>query len=155
VEIEPHDPTAHLELARVLEAVGRTDDALAAYFRALEADPFLVAAGRRIAAIQLSRGEADQSLVRLDQTIEAVPGDVESLYLRGQAHLALGHTAQAVADLRDAAQRLPDRPDVHLALAHALAADRRPADALKAVEAVLRLSPDDADARSLGDSLRR
>jgi Flp pilus assembly protein TadD len=40
-------------------------------------------------------------------------------------------------------------------LARALAADRQPADALKAVETVLRLSPNDAEARSLSDSLRR
>lgn len=155
VEIEPHDASAHLALAQVLETVGRVDDALAACFRALEADPFLAEANRRIAIVQLARDEADQALARLDQTLETSPSDAEALYLRGRAHLALRHVGQAVDDLRSASQQLPARPEVHLALAQALEAARRPADALQAVEAVLRLSPDDAEARTLSERLRR
>jgi len=155
VEIEPHDATGHLGLARVLEALGRTDEALAAYFRALEFDPFLTEANRRIAAIQLARGEADQALVRLDQTIESAPGDSEAVFLRGRAHLALRHVPQAVDDLRNASQRLPDRPDVHVALALALDAASRRGAALQAVDEALRLAPDDLDARSLSERLRR
>lgn len=155
IEIEPHDASGHLALAAVLEALGRTDEALAAYFRALENDPFLAEANRRIASIQLARGEADQALVRLDQTIESAPGDSEAVFLRGRAHLALRHVPQAVEDLRNASQRLPDRPDVHLSLALALDAARRPAAALEAVEEALRLAPDDLDALSLSERLRR
>ncbi|MDG3005256.1 tetratricopeptide repeat protein [Paludisphaera mucosa] len=155
IEIEPHDAAGHLTLAQVLEALGRTDDGLAAYYRALKADPFLIEANRRIAAIQLSRNEADQALVRLDQTIETNPGDAESVFLRGRAHLALHHVPQAVDDLRTASQHLPDRPDVHLALAHALDAARRPADALQAAENALRLAPGDVEALNLSERLRR
>jgi tetratricopeptide (TPR) repeat protein len=155
IEIEPHDASAHLALGSVLESLGKTDEAQAAYFRSLENDPMLAEASRRIAAIQIARDEADQALARLDQTIEMEPNDAEALLLRGRAHLALRHVAPAVADLRAAAARLPNRPDVHYNLALALEAASQRGDALKAAEQALRLAPDFADARSLSERLRR
>ena len=92
---------------------------------------------------------------RLDQTIEMEPNDAEALLLRGRAHLALRHVAPAVADLRAASSRLPNRPDVHYHLALALEAASQRGDALKAAEQALRLAPDFADARSLSERLRR
>lgn len=155
IEIEPHEATAHLALGGVLESLGKIDEAQAAYFRALSTDPLLSEASRRIAALQIGRSEADQALARLDQTLESTPGDAEALLLRGRAHLALGHVAPAVADLRAAAGRLPDRPDVHFNLALALEAAREPGDALKSAEQALKLAPNYADARDLSQRLRR
>lgn len=155
VEIEPRDATAHLALGHALEALGKDDKALAAYFRALENDPFSIEASRRVASIQLARDDADQALARLDQTVEMAPGDAEVLLLRGRAHLALNHTALALADLRTAAVRLPQRPDVHFFLALALNAASRPDDALKSAEQALQLAPDYAAAQDLTERLRR
>ena len=155
IEIEPHEASAHLALGGVLESLGKVEEAQAAYFRSLSADPLLAEASRRIASLQLGRNEADQALARLDQTLESTPGDGEALLLRGRAHLALGHVAPAVADLHAAAARLPDRPDVHFNLALALEAARKPADALKSAEQALKLAPDYADARDLSQRLRR
>jgi len=155
VEIEPRDATAQLALGRELEALGRTDKALAAYFRALENDPFSIEASRRVASMQLARNDADQALARLDQTVEMAPGDAEVLLLRGRAHLALRQVPQAVADLRAASLRLPERPDIHFFLALALDAASRPDDALKSAEQALKLAPDFADARNLTQRLRR
>lgn len=67
----------------------------------------------------------------------------------------LRHPAQAVADLRFAAAALPDRADVYYVLALALDAAHQPADALKAAEQALQLSPDYAGARDLSRRLRR
>ncbi len=155
IEIEPHEASAHLALGGVLETLGKVEDAQAAYFRSLSADPLLTEASRRIAALQIGRNEADQALARLDQTLESTPGDGEALLLRGRAHLALGHVAPALADLKAAAVRLPDRPDVHFNLALALEAGRQPGDALKSAEQALKLAPDYADARDLSQRLRR
>lgn len=155
VDIEPRDATAQLALGRELEAMGQVDKALAAYFRALENDPFLIEASRRVASIQLARDNADQALARLDQTVEIAPTDAEVLLLRGRAHLALRQAPEAVADLRTASLRLPERPDVHFFLALALDAASRPGDALKSAEQALRLAPDYADAQSLTERLRR
>lgn len=155
IEIEPNEASAHLALGGVLESMGKIEEAQAAYFRSLSTDPMLTEASRRIAALQIGRNEADLALARLDQTLESTPGDAEALLLRGRAHLALGHVAPAVADLKAAAARLPDRPDVHFNLALALEAARQPGDALRSAEQALKLAPDYADARNLSQRLRR
>ncbi len=155
IEIEPHDAEAHFACAALLETMGRTDEALAAYFRALEFNPLHAEVSQRIGAIQLARNQPDQALARLDQAVDLAPENGEVRLLRGRAHLMLRHTPQAITDFRTAAEHLPDRADVYYQLALALDADHRSADALKAAEEALRLSPDYADARVLSQKLRR
>ena len=155
ISIDPDRPRAHYLLGHAREAVGQTDEALASYFRALEYDPNHVQAIARIAAIQLARSQPDQALARLDQAVELAPADGEVRLMRGQAHWKLHHLPEAIADLRDAAQRLPDRPDIYYQLALALEADHRPSDARSAAEQALRLAPADTAVRQLSERLRR
>jgi tetratricopeptide (TPR) repeat protein len=63
-EIEPHDAEAHFAQAQVLEAMNRTDQALAAYFRTLEFNPLHPQASLRIGAIRLARNQPDQAVAR-------------------------------------------------------------------------------------------
>jgi tetratricopeptide (TPR) repeat protein len=155
IEIEPHEAEAHFVYAQLLEATGRADQALAAYFRTLECNPLHALVSQRIGAIQLDRNQPDQALARLDQAVEIDPASGEARFLRGQAHLALHHLPQAVADFRAAARQLTDRADVYYQLALALEAAHEPADALRAAEHALRLVPDFAAARDLTHRLRR
>jgi tetratricopeptide (TPR) repeat protein len=134
--------------------MGKTDDALAAYFRTLEFNPLRAQVNHRIGAIQLARNQPDQALARLDQAVELDGADGELRLLRGRAHLALRHIPEAVADFRAAAIRLPDRADVYFQLAVALEAAHQKTDALQAAEQALRLAPDYADARDLTRRLR-
>src|SRR2546426_284537 len=78
IELDPRRHRAHFSMGRVLEAVGRTDEALAAYFRALEFDPNDAEVSLRIAAIQLARDQPDQALARLDQVVELARDDGEA-----------------------------------------------------------------------------
>lgn len=155
ISIDPRRPRAYHLLGRAREGLGQVDEAMAAYFRALEFDPNDVATIARIAAIQLGRSQPDQALARLDQAVELDPGDGELRAMRGQAHWKLRHIPEAIADLRAAAQRLPDRPDIYYQLALVLEADHRPADARSAAEQALRLAPADAAVRQLSERLRR
>ena len=109
----------------------------------------------RIATLQLTRREPDQALTRLDQVIELTPDDAEAYLRRGQAHLALNHPTHAVADLRIAAHRLPNRSDAFYNLALALKADHKSSDALAAARQALALAPNDPLARTLTEQLRR
>lgn len=155
IEVDPNRPEAHFARGLALEALGRPDDALAAYFRSVELDPGSAPAIARIATLQLERGQPDQALVRLDQAVDLAPDDPEIRHRRGLAHLALKHNDLAIADLTSAASRLPDRADVLLHLAQALETDRKPAEALQAVERSLRLQPNSPVARDLSERLRR
>ena len=142
IEIDPHRSQAHFSLGSVLQIMGRTDAALAEFFRTLENEPNHAQACRCIAAIQLTKNQPEQALSRLNQVLEMAADDGEARFLRGRAQLAIGHTAQAVADLDDAIHRLPGRADIHYHLALALEADQKPAEALKAAQESLRLAPD-------------
>jgi tetratricopeptide (TPR) repeat protein len=153
IEIDPHRSKAHYSLGRLLEAMGNTDEALAEYFRALEFEPNSPGVSLRIAAIQLTRNQPDQALSRLDQVVELVPENSEARALRGRTHLTLRHFRVAVADLRTAAERLPNQADTFYQLALALEADYKPADALRAAEQALRIAPDFAEARALSNRL--
>jgi tetratricopeptide (TPR) repeat protein len=155
ISIDPRRPRAQYLLGRAREAVGQTDEALASYFRALEFDANDVQSMSRVAAIQLARSQPDQALARLDQAVELAPGDGEIRALRGLAHRDLRHIPEAIADLRAAAQRLPDRPDIYYNLALVLEADHKPADARSAAEQALRLAPTDSAVRQLSERLRR
>jgi tetratricopeptide (TPR) repeat protein len=155
ISIDPRRPKAYYLLGRAREAAGQTNEALAAYFRAVEFDANDAPSIVRIAAIQLARNQPDQSLSRLDQAIELAPVDGEAHALRGLAHWKLHHIPEAIADLRAAPQRLPDRPDVYYNLALALEADHKRADARSAAEQALRLAPTDSAVRQLSERLRR
>lgn len=155
ISIDPRRPKAHYLVGRVREATGQTDQALASYFRALEYDANDVPSIVRIAAIQLARTQPDQALSRLDQAVELAPLDGEARALRGLAHWKLHHLPEAIADLRAAAERLPDRPEIYYNLALVLEADHKRLDAQSAAEKALRLAPSDAAVRQLSERLRR
>ena len=155
IAIDPRRPRSHHLMGRAREALGQVDEALASYFRALEFDPNDVGSIARIAAIQLARSQPDQALARLDQAVELSPADGDVRALRGLAHWNLHHVPEAIADLKAATGRLPNRPDVYFHLALVLEADHKPADARSAAEKALRLAPADAAVRQLSERLRR
>jgi tetratricopeptide (TPR) repeat protein len=155
ISIDPRRPRAHYLLGRAREGLGQPEEALASYFRAMEFDANDVPSMARTAAIQLARGQPDQALARLDPAVELAPGDGEIRALRGLAHWKLHHIPEAIADLRAALQRLPDRPDLYYNLALVLEADHKPADARSAAEQALRLAPADTAVRQLSERLRR
>jgi tetratricopeptide (TPR) repeat protein len=153
IEIDPYRSHAHFGKGRLLEATGQIDQALAEYFRALELDSNNPETSLRIAAIQLARNQPDQALARLDQVVELAAENAEARRFRGQAYLALGHIPQAIADLRFAATKMPDQPQVLCLLALALEAGHQPVEALSAAQAARRLAPDDPGPRALAERL--
>lgn len=77
------------------------------------------------------------------------PGNGYAWYYRGLARQRTGHAAAAVADLSEAARRLPAAVDVRLALVEAIDAGGRRAEALGALRDVLRIAPRNRRARAL------
>ena len=154
-EIEPRRALTHEQEGRILEALGRPEEALAAYFRTLAVDASRSQAMARIGTIQLDREQYDQALARLTHSLDLDPGEPEVRYQRGRALLAVGHTREAVEELRTAASELPDRSEVHLALGLALERAQRPEEALEAVNRAIELSPENVQAQALSERLRR
>ncbi len=156
IDVDPHQSEAHLARGQVLETLGRAEDARAAYFRALELDRSL-GPGDHPGRLDPARARARRSRPwsGSNEANELAPDDAEVHHRRGLARLALNDTGRAVADLKFASERLPDRPDVMLDLARAYEADRQPEPARLLARKALALQPDSAPARDLADRLRR
>ncbi len=81
---------------------GRHDDAVAAWRRALEADPDHVLAHISLATWHHRRGEDDEARALLDEAVKRNPNDEAARYFRGRFLLKLGEIAQAQIDLERA-----------------------------------------------------
>lgn len=155
IDYAPGAAEAHRVEGRVLESLGRPQDALASYFRALGLDGSDRTSMVRVAAIQIDRGQNDQAVARLTHALELAPDDPEILSYRGRAQLALGHTAEAVSDLRAAVAARGDDAEANYQLALALEQASQGEEARAVAERALVLAPDDPRLRSLADRLRR
>jgi protein O-GlcNAc transferase len=131
----PTDPAPPAELAALLHARGHTQDASAAYARAIELSPNDAGLRARLGALLVSAGDTDGADAALNHALRLDPSDQRSRRLRGWNHLVAGRPDAAAADF-DAV--LAATPDDRLALkARALAwmASGRLAEGLDAVAA--------------------
>jgi arylsulfatase A-like enzyme/Tfp pilus assembly protein PilF len=134
----PELARVHYDLALTLAARRRTDEALAHYRQALEADPRHLEARLNLASLLAQQGKNDEALAELLRAVEVLPGHAPT-------HLGLGELYTRTGDLRrarasyDEAVRL--RPDL--------------ADAWTRLIRVTRQLGDEKEARRLTEAARR
>ncbi|MEM6438088.1 MAG: tetratricopeptide repeat protein [Pseudomonadota bacterium] len=129
-----------------LAELGRDGDALAAYDRAVAADPTFTPAYANRALSRARRGRVEEAIADWSEVIARAPRDGDALLGRAGLHLVAGRPAQALADA-DAGLRLaPRSSDLHYTRGLALGALNRTAEAVSAFDAALRLDPGDAEA---------
>ncbi len=123
----PADPFVHQDLARVLERVGESEEALYEYRR-------LLALAVNNAGLRLVAAEAFARLGRLDEAVAAYQGAMPPEPDRQQADVRirlagvyhrLGRTAQAIEQYRQALKIDATRGDAHSALEALIAAPGR------------------------------
>lgn len=130
LEMSPENEQLRLLLAMSLSAQGRHDEAIGHYEMVLKRAPSsLVAANNLAAALVDHKGDA-QSLERalaLSRGFESQKSNPYLLDTLGWAHYKLGHGADAVRVLQQAAAIAPDHPilNYHLGAAY-VKAGRRP-----------------------------
>jgi tetratricopeptide (TPR) repeat protein len=139
---------ARHQLAVVSYRLGEHDEAEALWRAALREAPGLLPAWLGLAALYLTQqhwGDLEGALAQL----EGLPGGAcEAALLRGKAMLARGELAQARAGAEYGLKRWPDFVPLWLLLSHALLKQGDdPAAARHALEEVLRLDPDNPQAR--------
>ncbi len=132
-------PPIQLEHGRVLAAAGQTQAAIAAFKRAVAADPDLVDAWRGLAeAFELLGDEAGAQAARARQ----IKGGVrDPVLMTAAAALVDGAPARAEAVLRDLLKTRPDEPAAIRMLAEALARLGREAEAETLLLDCLKLAP--------------
>lgn len=142
----PADKAGHYNLAVTLEAIQQTDEAMRAYRRALEIDPWYPEALNNLGAALHTQGQMEAAKTCYARAMAARPGYDDAEYNYATAESQCGNLQEAVFHLSRLLERNPRRADAWNNLANALVALRAPAEALKAFQFALTLQPDLPDA---------
>ncbi len=114
----PENPELYCHYGHALVASGNPTEALTAYKRALELNPYSAEAAREEAGIVVEENP-DEAFKLVNRSLELQPDKAEALIIRGRALLALNKLQEAIADLKKASSLNPDNVIVHFQLARA------------------------------------
>lgn len=152
IELDPDYRNAHYNLAVALAEEGAWREAAKHFAEACRIDPLDHGARLEWATALLQAGEPERALEELERTLAAV--DSQNSAFEGRVRLDLGALRErtgdreaALAHFEEAARLAADRPEVHAALAGALARAGRFADAAAAFQAAVELDPQDVGLR--------
>jgi Flp pilus assembly protein TadD len=118
-EQRPRDESVHLQLARLLEAEDKKDDAIAELQIAIKLAPSDADAQREIAALYASAGKNNLAEAAFRTLIAAQPNDAESHRGLGKALLLQKKFPEAQQEFLVALRLKRDSPDVYVDLAFA------------------------------------
>lgn len=142
----PADPQsgaapAHLGLAQALAAIGRRDEAIAAFESAIRSDPASLDAYFGLARVLLSAGRAAEAFQRADEALALDADNSLAWTLIGEALDALGEPTLSASAFERAQALNPDAAEPLARLgAHYLKLDR-PFDAATRYQSALALGP--------------
>jgi tetratricopeptide (TPR) repeat protein len=151
----PDDPAKLIEMAEVLVQAGEAPRAL--WVLEAGAQRFPERADVLLALASVSLGLANPALARsaAARVPEDAPEHADALLLQAQAELALGQLDTALALLKDAEQRYPDRPASRLVRIATLTTERRNDEARLAVDEAIAAVAGDPDRVELERTFRR
>ncbi len=142
-------------MGSVLFEKGYYADAVAAYEKALDLRPKSGAVWAGLGWALEKSGETDQALAAYYRAVEVGPDNPEGYNRLGLMYQNRSEADSAIAVWRRGAFRVPAAQGLHYNLALAYAQRGEYETALKEIETVLELTPDDADAKSLREELRK
>lgn len=150
---DPRDMDAVLELARVEAAEGRSQPALESYGRVVKAEPGNAGALYEMALLERLLGRPDEAIPHLEAAVSADPENLRYASELAKTYTQTGRIAEAADRLRKAVQDA-DGPksglrELYLQLARLSIELHDTAAARAALGKVLRLVPNDAEAKAL------
>lgn len=148
-------PEAQLNLAGIALAYGETEQARAAYERAIDSAPYFVPAYVNLADLERALGRDAASVARLRDAIALVPDEVQVRHALGLALHRIGKSDEALAELKAASRAAPRDPRLRLAYALSLSGVGRRVDAVERLEEGVRLGAADGDVYHAWASLLR
>jgi tetratricopeptide (TPR) repeat protein len=114
----PENPELYYHYGHALVESGNPAEALAAYKRALELNPYDAKAAREEAGIVVEENP-EEAFKLVNRSLELQPDNTEALIVRGRALLALNKPQDAIADLKKASSLNPGNATIHFQLARA------------------------------------
>jgi len=152
----PGNYLARFNLASVLDAQGKSDEALAELREAVRERPYYVPARAELGQLLATQGHPAEALQELQTAVKMRPDDPDAHFRLGSVLGTLGRAGEAADQFSEAVRLQPHNADAHFNLGIALAEQGKLPDAEREFRATLRLRPDDADAHfNLGIMLAR
>jgi superkiller protein 3 len=139
---------ANIAVGRIFDLAGNVDQAIAAYKRALEADPANGTARVALINNQARKGDNDGALAEAQKLIAENPNNAEGQLLVARALLRKGDYQNAATSLEKAAQLAPGQAEAHALLGTAYQFTRRSDEALAAYKKAVELAPNNLDYRT-------
>lgn len=136
-------------LGQVRLQLGQTDEAEAAFGRALALTPNNAMAQMGMGTVRDQQGQYDHAIAHFRHAVELLPGNSTALYNLGSLLLSVDETDEAVTVLEQCVAAQPDLPQARRSLGNAYAQSGKPAEAIEQLEAYLALAPDAPDAEQV------
>jgi len=149
----PHCNRAHTGLGMALTRLGRFDEAMAHFARALKDAPNEPALLTNLGITHLARGQLDQAAEHLKAALAARGDYAPAVKAMGQLHARKGRFDQALEQYSEAARIDPDDAEVFKGLADLCLGMKRSDEAMAHYRRCLALRPDAGAHGSLGSLL--
>jgi tetratricopeptide (TPR) repeat protein len=137
----PNNAAAQLALGKLLDAEGKSQEAIAALEPAYKASPE-PALGRELASLYLEAKQYDSASALLQKLVEQAPGDAQLHADYGSALLHELKYAEAQAELLKAVQLKPSLVEAYLDLGYAAQQNKNYELALRVLDARAKLQPE-------------
>jgi Flp pilus assembly protein TadD len=147
VRVPPPSAKTHFGLAMAYQKIGRSDEASAEFEAALGLDDHDPEAHNNLAVILCGRRQYDQARRHLLRAIEVKPNYSQSYVNLGVLSMVTGHYADAITDSQHALELDPSMLGCHHTIALALRAQGRLDEAVSQFRYLVRMSPEDRQAR--------
>jgi tetratricopeptide (TPR) repeat protein len=129
VALNSYDTSLEMRLARKELDAGKPEEAVAAWKRAMQADPVDPAPRNALLQYLTSSKRYDEAYAVTQVAMQRTPRDTQLLVNHGILALQLGHSEEALASWQKAVASDPSLADAHLYLAAELDREGKPADA--------------------------
>jgi tetratricopeptide (TPR) repeat protein len=153
LQVNPTSPTVHYDLAVVLEAQGKREQAIRHWSEALRLKPGFAKAHNNLGVMLVREGRVDEAVGQYRQALRLDPDYVDAHYNLGNV---LGHRGEfdgAIRHYRQVLRVEPDHAEARFNLGSALVSKGRFDEAIPHYQELLRKNPEHAKARRALDIL--
>jgi protein O-mannosyl-transferase len=147
LRVRPNFANLHFNLGVALLRERKVDDAIDELTRAVELRPWYAEAYDILGGALVVKGRLKEAVVQYQKAVKLAPDDPAARIDLGLTLARLGYTADAINHLREATRRDRQNPEAHRVLGAILASVGRATEAAAEFAEVLRLRPDDDQAR--------
>jgi len=148
IQSSPDNASYHSNLGEAFRALGRFDEATAAYEKALAIDPGFAMAHNNLANVLADSGQKEDALARYNRAAALLPDDPEIQLNRANLLMELAQSREAVEAYRNLIKQFPQFPVVWNGLGLALEALEKLEDARQSYEKARDLAPDYEEAEA-------